>query len=151
MNVREHMNLHPWRGVRPWQRHSLVLAVAGVIYILCGVAYAFGPQAPNRAIALQFAYKWMDPYGWGIVFIICGTLAIISSRWPPISVTWGYIALTSLSSAWAAFYLVGIVFGTSPPANWTGFLAWGMLAFLWWAISGLVNPSPRHHVVIVEE
>lgn len=137
-----------WKGIRPWQRHSLVLMVAGIIYILIGVTYAFGPPSPTRSIALQFAYHWMDPYGWGIIFIVCGLLAILSSRWPPMSVTWGYTALTSLSAAWGAFYGVGILFGTSPPSNVSGLLSWGLLAFMWWAISGLLNPPHKGGVVV---
>lgn len=142
---------HPWRGIRPWKRHSLVLMVAGVIYILIGVTYAFGPPSPTRAIALQFAYHWMDPYGWGLIFIFAGFLAIISSRWPPVSETWGYSALTGLSAAWGSFYGVGILFGTSPMSNVSGVLSWGLLAFMWWAISGLLNPPHKGERIVVIE
>ena len=84
---------------------------------------------------------------WGFVFMTVGVLAIISSRWPPVSETWGYQALTGLSAGWAAFYLMGVLFHDSSPSNLSGFLSWGLIGFLWWAVSGLVNPKSLIHLL----
>lgn len=137
---------HPWRGIRPWKRHSLVLLVAGIIYVLIGVSYILTEAPPARTAALKIALSWWDLDTWGVIFILAGLMGMLSARWPPISETWGYTVFTWISSAWAAFYAVGILFGDSPLANVAGVLSWGLLGFLWWAISGLVNPP----VVVME-
>lgn len=133
--------LHPWKAVRPWKRHSLVLMVAGAVYILVGVSYITTVPTRSREVALKIALDWMPIQGWGIIFIFAGVLGIISSRWPPISETWGYTVLTGLSAGWATFYLVGVLFEGAPATNLSAVLSWGVIAFLWWAISGLINPE----------
>lgn len=133
--------LHPWKGIRPWKRHSLVLLVAGLVYILIGISYAFTDPTPSRLVALEFALHWCSFQVWGGVFILSGILSIVSSRWPPVSETWGYTVLTGLSAGWAGFYAVGVIFGDANVSNLSGTLSWGLLAFMWWAISGLVNPT----------
>lgn len=132
---------HPWKGIRPWKRHSLVLAVAGLVYILIGISYIIADLPESRAVALQIAIHWWSIPRWGIVFAMAGVLSILSSRWPPVSETWGYFVLTGLSAGWSAFYLTAVIFKDSPAANLSGTLSWGLIGFLWWAISGLVNPD----------
>lgn len=137
---------HPWKGIRPWKRHSLVLLVAGLVYCLVGLAYMLVEPTPMRVVSLQIALDWWNFQVWGGIFIFSGLLTIVSSRWPPVSETWGYTVLTGLSTGWGCFYLAGYVFGDAPISNISGFLTWGLLGFLWWAISGLTNPT----LVIVE-
>jgi hypothetical protein len=132
---------HPWQGMRPWTRHSLVLLVAGLIYVGIGFAFCFTRPTGAKEQALHFALKWWSFQTWGVIFIVAGVLAVISSRWPPVSRTWGYSVLTGLSAAWAAFYGVGIFFADSPTTNLTAGLSWALVAFLWWAISGLRDPD----------
>ena len=132
---------HPWRGVRKFERHSLVLAVAGTIYILIGISYLVSDPTPQRVAALHYALYVLPYNQWGWVFIVVGVLACVSSRWPPVSDTWGYQALTGQSVAWSAFYLFGVIFYDSSSSNYSAALLWGMLGFMWWAISGLVNPN----------
>lgn len=137
------MNIHMpnrWKGIRPFKRHSLVLMVAGLVYILIGISYISTKPTHSRYVALKVALDWMSIDKWGYVFIIAGALAIISSRWPPISETWGYTVLTGLSTGWGSFYLVTVLFEHSPAQNLSGFLTWGIIGFMWWAISGLTNP-----------
>lgn len=133
------------RGFRPWQRHSLVLMVAGMVYVMIGISYIIAKPIDSRLVALEYALKWFSLDIWGIWFIITGLMSMLSSRWPPISKTWGYTMLTGLSSAWSGFYLAGILFGHSPIQNVSGVLSWGLIAFLWWAISGLINPDEGVH------
>jgi hypothetical protein len=130
-----------WRELRPWKRHSLVLMVAGLIYVLIGIANILTKPTPDRVHALTYALQIAPMPVWGAIFVIAGILSIVSSRWPPVSKTWGYTVLTGLSAAWAGFYAVGIVFGDTPPSNLSGVLAWGLIGFMWWAISGLMNPG----------
>lgn len=132
---------HPWRGIRSFQRHSLVLMVAGLVYILIGVSYLLSTPTPSRLDALHYAVGLLDYNHWGFVFVFVGLLALVSSRWPPISETWGYQALTGLSVAWSGFYLTGVLFYGSPSSNLSGALTWGLIGFLWWGVSGLSNPS----------
>jgi hypothetical protein len=132
---------HRWVGIRPWQRHSLVLAMSGLVYMMIGYSLTFAEHTAARRESLQVAVEWMPLEYWGVVWFVAGGIAIVSSRWPIFSVTWGYTVLTGLAAAWAAFFAVSILFGDSPVTNVTGTLAWGLVAFMWWAISGLVNPD----------
>lgn len=127
-------------ALRAWQRHSLVLAVAGTVHVLVGASYILATANPSREASLRLALSWMPLSVWGIVWITVGVLAIVSSRWPPASETWGYTAMTGLNAAWAAFYAGSILLG-APAQGVSGVLVWGLMAFLWWAISGLVNPT----------
>lgn len=127
-----------WVKLRPWTRHSLVLAVAGLVY--AGIGFAYSTTAsPERERLLHVAITWMPMTVWGFVFIAVGCMALLSSRWPIFSLTWGYTAMTGLSALWAGLFLGGVVEGGSHQ-GFTGALVFGLLAFMWWAISGLVNP-----------
>lgn len=128
-------------GVRPWTRHSLVLVVAGFAYIAIGIAYYVSNVAPEREVALEVALQWMSLDYWGILFIAVGCLAALSSRWPPFADTWGYMALTGISAGWGSTYALSIIFGNSPLTNATSAILWSLVAFMWWGISGLINPD----------
>ena len=141
--------LNDWLGVRIWKRHSLVLLVAGLVYIMIGISYVLADPTPSRAASLKIALRWLELSHWGGIFILSGLLAILSSRWPPFSETWGYTVLTGLSAGWAGFYLVGVLDG-APRQGLSGVLSWGLIAFMWWAISGLVNPEDGNSVLLAE-
>lgn len=140
------LNPRPFAGLRPWRRHSLVLLVAGLVYIGVGFSYISAEPTQGRLVALQVAFSWWGVNGWGAVFMTAGLLSILSSRWPPISKTWGYMVLAGLSAGWATFYLVAIIFKGAPVQNISSTLSWGLMAFLWWAISGLRNPNEPDEV-----
>lgn len=133
-----------WNRLKPWRRHSLVLMVSGVAYALIGFSYIYAEPNPSREVALQYALNWFSLSAWGWWFVVTGVVTMVSSRWPPISRTWGYTLLTGLSSAWAMFYAAGILLGDSPLTNVSGAILWGVFGFLWWAISGLVDPVKQH-------
>jgi hypothetical protein len=135
---------HPWRGIRGWKRHSLVLLVGGLIYVTYGLSLMYTEQVKSTLVALHVALSWWSMYWWGVIYIFAGLLGIISSRWPPVSETWGYAVFTGLSAGWAAFYMAAIMFTGSPLSNIRGVLTWGLLGFMWWAISGLLNPQPKN-------
>lgn len=130
-----------WIGLRPIRTHSVVLTVAGFVYIAIGITYLSADPTFQRLQALKYALNIIDYNTWGFVWIFVGVLSVVSSRWPPVSETWGYMLLTGQASAWALFFAASIVFGNSPQSNWTGVFSWGLLAFMWWAISKLVNPE----------
>lgn len=144
--VREHF----W-GIRPFGRHGLVLMVAGVFYALTGLVYILAEPTDNRKRALAVAFNYFPIEFWGSVFIAVGTLAFISARWPPATDTWGYVVLSALSTGWSLTYAAGVIFEDSPVSNLTGTLQWGLLAFLWWAVSGFVNPDKTVVVVINDD
>lgn len=133
-------------GLRPWKRHGLVLLVAGLVFVGIGTSYILAEPTPARAKALYLALMWLPVETWGGIFMFAGFLSIISSRWPPVSKTWGYMVLTGLSAGWATFYLVDILFFDSPWTNISGTLSWGLVAFMWWAISGLRNPGEEQAI-----
>lgn len=138
----------PWyHGVRPWGRHSLVLAVAGLAYIFIGMAFFYVTPGDHRDQALIVAKHWMPLDGWAWVFIIVGLATLISARWPPTADKWGYMILTGLSAGWGAFYAAGVIFEDTPISNFAGMAIYWLVAFMWWAISGLVNPEQTIVVV----
>jgi len=135
-------------GIRPWVRHSLVLMVAGCAYMTIGASYLLSQPTDSRSVALQVAFNVAPVEFWGTVFVLCGGLSVISSRWPPVTETWGYIVLTSLSAGWSATYLLGVVIEDAPNSNLSSAVVWALLAFIWYAVSGLVNPGQA--VVVIE-
>lgn len=128
-------------GVRPWTRHSLVLLVAGMVYVFIGTVYVRTPVGGPTWEALSSARNWFSLDQWAFLWIVVGALAMISSRWPPVAEKWGYMALTALAAAWGAFYIMGVIFGGNSVGTVAVGLVWWLVGFLWWAISGLVSPE----------
>lgn len=132
--------------LRPWQRHSLVLTVAGFVYILYGVvSLGLHPVDQERRVTLHVAlqplpFVHISPIAWAGAWVFVGLLALASTRWPPQSKTWGYAAMSGLATCWALVYALGIPLGASSDSI-GGALVWFLIGFLWWAISGLVNPD----------
>jgi uncharacterized membrane protein HdeD (DUF308 family) len=143
--VREHF----W-GLRPFKRHGQTLMIAGVCYALTGLVYIITPMTPSRHEALFLALEWFPIEFWGAIFVLVGMAAAISARWPRASDTWGYFLLGGLSAGWSATYALGVIFHDAPLGNLTGTLQWGLLAFVWWAISGFVDPD-KTIVVVIED
>ncbi|ADD81037.1 gp039 [Rhodococcus phage ReqiPoco6] len=136
-----------WNAVKPWNRHGLILTVVGIAYILIGVTYILAEPSEARQEALSFALSIMPYDWWGVGFVVVGIISTMSSRWPSLPRTLGYSTLTGWSSAWAGFHIVG---GLSQHATHlsyaAGGLAWGLMGFLWWAISGLICPPKERGV-----
>lgn len=130
-----------WWGLRPWKRHSLILMVSGILYVFVGVQYIIAEPRRSREVALEVILQVAPLHIWGGVFVFAGILAMISSRWPPLAETWGYTVLTGMSAGWSTTYLMGMIFRDAPSMNVTQVFLWGTLAFMWWGISGLVNPD----------
>jgi hypothetical protein len=138
-----------WLTFRPWERHNLVLMVGGFAYILVGVMYiSVDSLTVSQALSLEVALRVMELWKWGSLFVYAGLLAILSSRWPAFSKTWGYSILTGGAAGWSAVYALGFFFGNAPFAILTTSLLWGLTAFLWWAISGLHNPEEAVVLVV---
>lgn len=126
--------------LRPWQQHSNVLTVAGFVYITYGLIAVGTDWDPSRAGTLILvthtpALLWM--FAW----LGVGMLALISTRWPASSKTWGYTALAGLATWWSVVYATSTLLGADPARNVGGTLVWALVAYLWYAISGLVNPD----------
>lgn len=134
-------HIHPLLGLRPWRLHSFVLAVAALIYMGYGSAVLAVPADEARAVGLEVALAMMPMHGWGLVWIVVGVLALVSSRWPLTSERWGYVAMSSLAALWASFYALAIVLLDAPHDGIYGLMVWALVAFLWWGISGLRNPE----------
>lgn len=130
-----------WWGLRPWKRHSTALLVVGIIYIFIGYQYIVSPFTNGREVALRVILQFAPIDFWGGLFIFAGLLAIVSTRWPPIAETWGYVVVTGLSTAWAATYLTGIWFFQSPAQNYSQVFLWGVLSFMWMVFAGFPNPE----------
>lgn len=125
--------------LRPWQRHSWVVGVAGVVYCLVGIVYTV-TEVTATAQASRVLVEGVPRWVIGAVFVAVGLAALLSTRWPPQTKTWGYAGLTAVSCAWGSMFLGGVAVG-APASGLTGALVWYLLGFLWWGISGLVNPD----------
>lgn len=132
---------HWWWGFRPWKRHSTILMVVGFLFVLIGLAYVFSKSSPNRELALAALLQIAPIQFWGWIFVVAGLLSMLSAKWPQMAETWGYMVLTGVSAGWSTTYVTSIIFFHAPSANLTASAAWGILAFMWWAISGLPNPE----------
>jgi hypothetical protein len=139
---------HHFWGLRPYNRHSLILTIAGISYMLTGSTYILSALTPARKQALAVALRWFPIEIWGMIFVLVGLMAAFSSRWPRLSKSWGYAVLTGLSAGWSATYAAGVIFEGAPSGNISAVLQWGLLAFLWWAIPGLVSPDKTVIVVV---
>lgn len=135
------MKSRRWWGFRPWKRHSTILMVVGFLFVLIGLGYAFAPRTEGRLSSLKVILQVAPMEFWGFLFIVVGIMAMLSAKWPPFAESWGYMVLTGMSSGWATTYLLGWAFFDSPATNLGQTLVWGILAFMWWAISGLPNPE----------
>lgn len=135
------MSLHvpKWYSFKPWNRHSLILLTTGVIYVAIGIMFSLQPATQLREENLKFALTIMPYFGWAIGFMVVGVFTMITSRWPSMPKSLGYSALTGWTAAWAAFHIFGGA-ATGNTAYIASGFAWGMIAFLWWAVSGLVAP-----------
>ena len=132
-----------YMGFRPWSRHSLVLLVAGIVYVCVGGIYWFTPDGSPTWRALAMAREWFPLQAWAVLWAFVGGLAILSARWPPRVETWGYMALTALSAGWGVFYILGVIFGENSFGSLAVGMMWALVAFLWWAISGLLSPENK--------
>ncbi len=82
----------------PWTRESLVLVLAGLLFVAQGLSLMFYTASAPRWEALVIARNVMPLNWWGLFFIVCGVVATVTSRWPAEAHHWGYIILTGLSS-----------------------------------------------------
>lgn len=128
-------------ALRPWRRHSLVLAVAGACYFLVGFVYVTVPVTDERLGAIAFAIRLAPLPVWGVVWMTAGILCFASTRWPPANETWGYTVLASTSALWSTIYALSMLFFDAPATGITGVAVWALFGFMWWAISGLRNPD----------
>lgn len=135
----------PWYYFKPWNRHGLILSVAGPLYIAIGVMFTIQPPSATREENLKMALVLLPYAGWGIVFIIVGCVTIISARWPAAPKSLGYSVLTGLSAAWAGFHIFGGISADNAVYIASGF-AWALAAFMWWAVSGLVAPPKEREI-----
>lgn len=124
-----------------WTRHSLVLTGAGLIYIGIGIAFILAPGYVGKDPSLKSALRLLTIDEWGYLYILVGFLATCSAMFPLGKKAWGYMILTALSSAWAWLYTMSVIFGHAPMITLLSGLIWLLLAFIWWAVSGLLSPE----------
>lgn len=133
---------------RPFTRHSLVLLVGGFMLFVYGfVVHTWTPDGP-RAASIAVALKLAPLDFWAVLWSCVGFFAMASSVWPAASEKWGYALLTAASSGWSAVYLTGLFISGNNVGEASGAIIWAVIAFLWWAVAGLMNPEK---VVVVFE
>lgn len=138
--------------VRPWKRHSLILVMAGLAHVMMGMAYLYLEEGGPRMRMLVIPLNVAPVKFWAILFMGVGVFIILSSIWPQRSEKWGYAVATGLSASWSAQYLIGAYFLHEYYASNIAMGAlFALIAFLYWGISGLVNPDDIAIVVVDDE
>lgn len=127
--------LSKWNHFKPWDRHGLILMVVGVVYILIGVSYFNTNTARMGEITINFLPGNTIYLG----FTVVGAISMISARWPNKPRILGYTVLSAWTTTTASIYIYGGLELDNTALFVTG-LTWALMAFLWWAISGLVSP-----------
>ena len=85
-------------------------------------------------------------------FAIVGAFAMLSSVWPKSSDRWGYIVLSGVDLGWGGVYIASIFFAdVIIRENLSLGGLWCFVAFMWWAISGLVNPEDTKTLVVIDD
>lgn len=135
----------PWYFFRPWNRHGLILTTAGLVYIAVGIMFITQEATELRAENLKLALNILPYAGWGVVFIIVGCVTVVSARWPSAPKSLGYSVLTGHSAAWAGFHIFGGTAADNAAYIAAGF-SWALVAFMWWAVSGLVAPPKEREI-----
>jgi hypothetical protein len=51
------------------------------------------------------------------------------------------MTLAGLAAGWGVFYILGVIFGDATVGSLANGICWLLVAFLWWAISGLISPE----------
>lgn len=128
-------------STKRWTRHSLVLVGAGLVYIGIGVAFILSPGYVGKDPSLHSALRLFSLDQWGLVYILAGSLAFLCAFFPLGKKVWGYMVLTALSSAWAFLYVMSTFVNNAPKITLLSGLLWLLLAFIWWAVSGLISPE----------
>lgn len=138
--------------VRPWTRHSLILVMAGLSHLTFGATYLYLEEGGPRMRMLVIPLKTAPVDFWALLFMWVGVLIILSSVWGGHSEKWGYTVATGWSAAWAAQYLIGAYFLQElHAANIAMGTLFTLIAFLYWGVSGLVNPDDIAIVVVDDE
>lgn len=119
----------------------MVLVMAGLIYVGLGYSFITAPGYVGKDPSLHSALRLLSMDGWGIVYMACGALAAISAFSPIGKKAWGYMILTANSSVWAFLYILSVFTGGAPKLTFLSSLIWLLLAFIWWAVSGLLSPE----------
>lgn len=134
-----------WYHVKPWSRHGLILTTVGVAYIAVGIMFVSQEATALRAENLKLALNVMPYTWWGIGFMVVGLITIVSSRWPFAPKSLGYSVLSGWTVAWAGFHIIGGIAAGNTAYIASG-VVWATMAFLWWAVSGLVD-LPRERKI----
>ena len=131
----DHLPERRWNQFKQWDRHSLILTVVGVSYVLIGCGLILSPTGRlNESKVNVLPDDW-----WYVGFMVVGAISIISSRWPNKPRTLGYAILTGWTAATAGLYILSGILDDLNGLITQG-VTWALIAFLWWAISGLICP-----------
>jgi len=125
---------------KPWDRHGLILTTVGVSYILISIVLLLSDQSTSGLSNVKDILA-VAPYPyWCGALIVVGCASILSAILNSIPRTLGYVVLTGWSTFWAGVHIIG---GLSYPMDLSYVslgMIWALMAFLWWAISGLLSP-----------
>jgi uncharacterized membrane protein len=119
-----------------------VLVLLGFIFILTGFGFVKHPELnPAAKAQLHTALQIAPIQFWGVMFIISGLVAMISSRWPPGQSVWGYGTLAIVSIWWTSMYVTGWLY-LGVTGAYRGALSWATTSLIILIISGWEEYKP---------
>lgn len=123
----------------------------GLCYIGIGVSY----MTADRAAPVRVALRWMHIDLWilGLVWVLCGVIAIGSSFVPTTRDKPGFLCLSIPPSLWALSYAVATLFSWfghyHAPRAWVSVMVFGLIAFAVDTVSGMVDARlADHHLAL---
>lgn len=133
-----------WLALRPWNRHSLILSILGVLYLGAGVIWLVNEVTTTRAAQMALPLTWTGGAWWplSMAWILVGSATLLSTRWPPFYSRWGYVATGGLASFWGLCAATSAVAYGNWSAGLSGVFIYAIITILIWGIAGMVAPIP---------
>lgn len=132
-------------GIGRWRlgRRGAFLTLFGTAYILIGQSLLTTEQTPLVRHVFRFGLSILPLHGWGIAWIVCGSVAILDGLYSRGRDLIGFVAAVLAPLAWSFVYLVAwIQLDVRGVANlWQSSLLYAVLAAAVMIVAGM--PEPR--------
>lgn len=115
-------------------RRGAYLLLKSLMYVGHGAAFLLAPSTPVMRSSLSVALTIAPLKAWGVLWLAAGLVAAWSAfARGPREDRWGFYALITMATTWAAFYLAAAITGTG-----TGFARGAIGAMLYLSLAGVI-------------
>lgn len=158
VELTERVNQRPWykKASAHLGHRGAFLITVGILYLTLGFGYTNAPLPPYvfKQLAMPIEVSGYigihDPQTalsiWGIVWMSCGIVAMVTAWWPPGWDFIGFIALWIFGFVWAALNFLGAIMLDAPRAEVIG-LIFMVHAISVLIVSGMVDASELSKMV----